>query len=53
VELVSRDRRDLLELITRVRALEGVTTTEAFVYLDLAKQLFDFGAVPAREAVAP
>jgi Lrp/AsnC family transcriptional regulator for asnA, asnC and gidA len=52
VELVSRDRRDLLELITRVRALEGVTTTEAFVYLDLAKQLFDFGAVPAREAVA-
>jgi Lrp/AsnC family transcriptional regulator, regulator for asnA, asnC and gidA len=51
VELVSRDRRDLLELITRVRALDGVTTTEAFVYLDLAKQLFDFGAVPAREAV--
>jgi Lrp/AsnC family transcriptional regulator for asnA, asnC and gidA len=47
VELVSRDRRDLLELITRVRTLEGVTTTETFVYLDLAKQLFDFGALPA------
>jgi len=47
VELVSRDRRDLLELITRVRTLEGVVTTETFVYLDLAKQLFDFGAVPA------
>jgi Lrp/AsnC family transcriptional regulator for asnA, asnC and gidA len=46
VELVSRDRRDLLELITRVRTLEGVATTETFVYLDLAKQLFDFGAVP-------
>ena len=47
VEFVSRDRRDLLELITRVRTLEGVSTTETFVYLDLAKQLFDFGAVPA------
>jgi Lrp/AsnC family transcriptional regulator for asnA, asnC and gidA len=47
VELVSRDRRDLLELISRVRTLEGVVTTETFVYLDLAKQLFDFGAVPA------
>ena len=56
VELVSRDRRDLLELITRVRALEGVLTTETFVYLDLAKQLFDFGALTAakraKEAVA-
>jgi Lrp/AsnC family transcriptional regulator for asnA, asnC and gidA len=47
VELVSRDRRDLLELISRVRTLEGVVTTETFVYLDLAKQLFEFGAVPA------
>jgi len=53
VELVSRDRRDLLELITRVRTLEGVTTTETFVYLDLAKQLFDFGAVPAAAEPAP
>jgi len=47
VELVSRDNRDLLELITRVRSLEGVTSTETFVYLDLAKQLFDFGALAA------
>jgi Lrp/AsnC family transcriptional regulator, regulator for asnA, asnC and gidA len=46
VEFVSSDRRDLLELITRVRTLEGVVTTETFVYLDLAKQLFDFGALP-------
>jgi Lrp/AsnC family transcriptional regulator, regulator for asnA, asnC and gidA len=49
VELVSRDRRDLLELINRVRVLEGVTTTETFVYLDLAKQLFDWGAMPKHE----
>ena len=51
VELVSTDRRDLLELITRVRTLDGVSTTETFVYLDLAKQLFDFGAVPVNGAV--
>ena len=51
VELVSTDRRDLLELITRVRTLDGVSTTETFVYLDLAKQLFDFGAVPANGPV--
>jgi Lrp/AsnC family transcriptional regulator, regulator for asnA, asnC and gidA len=44
VELVSSDRKELLELITRVRAVEGVTSTETFVYLDLAKQLFDWGA---------
>jgi Lrp/AsnC family transcriptional regulator for asnA, asnC and gidA len=53
VELVSRDRRDLLELIGRVRTLEGVVTTETFVYLDLAKQLFDFGAAPAAAAPPP
>ena len=50
VELVSRDRRDLLELINQVRTLDGVSTTETFVYLDLAKQLYDFGAVPAAGA---
>jgi Lrp/AsnC family transcriptional regulator for asnA, asnC and gidA len=56
VEFVSRSRRDLLELITRVRTLEGVVTTETFVYLDLAKQLFDFGALAANghvNGVAP
>jgi Lrp/AsnC family transcriptional regulator for asnA, asnC and gidA len=52
VELVSRDRRDLLELINRVRVLQGVTTTETFVYLDLAKQLFDWGAMPKYDGPA-
>jgi Lrp/AsnC family transcriptional regulator for asnA, asnC and gidA len=51
VELVSHDRRDLLELINRVRMLDGVTTTETFVYLDLIKQLFDWGAMPVQEVV--
>jgi Lrp/AsnC family transcriptional regulator for asnA, asnC and gidA len=52
VELVSRDRRDLLEMINRVRLLEGVMTTETFVYLDLVKQLFDWGAQPVGEVHA-
>jgi Lrp/AsnC family transcriptional regulator for asnA, asnC and gidA len=44
VELVCRDTGDLLQLINRVRELPGVTDTETFVYLDLAKQVFDIGA---------
>ena len=51
VELVARDRRDLLELINRVRMLDGVSTTETFVYLDLVKQLVDWGAQPVAEGV--
>ena len=31
--------------------LEGVATTETFVYLDLVKQLFDWGAAPVGEPV--
>ena len=44
VELVADDRGELLDLIGRVRSLEGVRDTETFVYLDLAKQMFDWGA---------
>lgn len=44
VELAARDRRGLLELSNRVRAVAGVTSTETFVYLDLAVQKYDFGA---------
>jgi Lrp/AsnC family transcriptional regulator for asnA, asnC and gidA len=44
VELVADDRRELLELTGRVRSIEGVRDTETFVYLDLAKQMFDWGA---------
>ena len=41
VELVARDRRHLLELMNRIRALDGVTGSETFLYLDLRK--YDFG----------
>jgi Lrp/AsnC family transcriptional regulator for asnA, asnC and gidA len=41
VELVAHDRRHLLELMNRIRALGGVTSSETFLYLDLRK--YDFG----------
>lgn len=41
VEVVARDRRDLLAMMNRIRALEGVTASETFLYLDLRK--YDFG----------
>jgi Lrp/AsnC family transcriptional regulator for asnA, asnC and gidA len=44
VELVCADRRELLELTNRIRALEGVASTESFLYLALWKQLYDWGA---------
>jgi len=44
VELVCADRRQLLELTGRIRELEGVVSTESFLYLELWKQLYDWGA---------
>jgi Lrp/AsnC family transcriptional regulator for asnA, asnC and gidA len=44
VELVCADRRQLLDLTNRIRALEGVASTESFLYLELWKQLYDWGA---------
>ena len=36
----------LLEIITRIRAVAGVTRTETFMYLKLMKQTYDWGARP-------
>ena len=48
VEVVCADRRALLDLTSRIRALEHVVSTETFLYLELWKQLYDWGArVPA------
>jgi Lrp/AsnC family transcriptional regulator for asnA, asnC and gidA len=44
VELVCADRRELLDLTSRIRALEGVVSTESFLYLAMWKQLYDWGA---------
>jgi Lrp/AsnC family transcriptional regulator for asnA, asnC and gidA len=43
VEVVTADRRELLDLTNRMRALEGVVTTETFFYLEMWKQLYDWG----------
>jgi Lrp/AsnC family transcriptional regulator for asnA, asnC and gidA len=44
VELVCPDRRALLDVTNRIRALPDVITTETFLYLELWKQLYDWGA---------
>jgi Lrp/AsnC family transcriptional regulator for asnA, asnC and gidA len=44
VELVCADRRQLLEVTSRIRGLDGVLSTESFLYLELYKQLYDWGA---------
>jgi Lrp/AsnC family transcriptional regulator for asnA, asnC and gidA len=43
VEVVATDRRELLELTNRMRALDGVVSTEIFFYLEMWKQLYDWG----------
>ncbi len=43
VEVVCEDRRHLLEVTNRMRALDGVASTETFLYLDLRKQAYAWG----------
>ncbi len=54
VELVCSDRRALLDVTNRIRSLDDVVSTESFLYLELWKQLYEWGAhvheAPAREA---
>ena len=52
VELVCADRRQLLDLTNRIRALDGVISTESFLYLELCKQLYDWGTRASNGAVA-
>lgn len=52
VELVCADRRHLLDVTNRMRAVEGVVSTETFLYLELCKQLYDWGARIEEPAVA-
>ena len=44
VELVCADHRQLLDLTNRIRALDGVVSTETFLYLELWKLMYDWGA---------
>ena len=51
VEVVASDRRELLDLTNRMRALEAVVSTETFFYLEMWKQLYDWGAHGDRGSV--
>ena len=52
VELVCENRRHLLDVTNRIRALDGVASTESFLYLELWKQLYDWGARAGDAALA-
>jgi Lrp/AsnC family transcriptional regulator for asnA, asnC and gidA len=43
-EVVVPDDSTLLELTNRIRSVPGVRSTETFIYLDLVKQTFTWGA---------
>jgi Lrp/AsnC family transcriptional regulator, regulator for asnA, asnC and gidA len=43
-EVVVGDDGRLLDLTNRIRAVPGVLSTETFIYLDLVKQTFTWGA---------
>jgi Lrp/AsnC family transcriptional regulator for asnA, asnC and gidA len=43
VEVVAADRQELLEMTNRMRELDGVVSTETFFYLEMWKQLYDWG----------
>jgi Lrp/AsnC family transcriptional regulator for asnA, asnC and gidA len=43
-ELVCASRTQFRELTNRIRTLPGVASTESFVYLELYKQLYNWGA---------
>ena len=43
-EVVVADDGELLELTNRIRSVPGVRSTETFIYLDLVKQTFTWGA---------
>ena len=49
IEVLCVDRRHLLDVTNRIRALDGVHSTETFLYLELWKQLYDWGARSAKE----
>jgi Lrp/AsnC family transcriptional regulator for asnA, asnC and gidA len=53
VEVVCADRRALLDVTSRIRGLPGVVSTESFLYLELCKQLYDWGVGVGQTNGAP
>jgi Lrp/AsnC family transcriptional regulator for asnA, asnC and gidA len=48
VEVVCRDHAHLLDITEQLRAIDGVLSTDTFVYLKLTKQSFEHGRLPGR-----
>ena len=48
VETVCEDDDQLLDIVSRIRATEGVESTETFMYLGLRKQTYAWGTRPPR-----
>ena len=48
LEMVCEDDDQLLDIVSRIRATEGVESTETFMYLDLRKQTYAWGTRPPR-----
>jgi Lrp/AsnC family transcriptional regulator for asnA, asnC and gidA len=53
VEVLCRDRAHLLDVANRIRELEDVVSTETFLYLELWKQLYDWGARSTQDDRGP
>jgi Lrp/AsnC family transcriptional regulator for asnA, asnC and gidA len=49
VELVCVDNAHLHDVIDRIRRVEAVTSAEAFIYYELTKQMYNWGARPAQD----
>ena len=52
VETVCEDDDQLLDIVGRIRATDGVESTETFMYLGLRKQTYAWGTRPPRPAAA-
>jgi Lrp/AsnC family transcriptional regulator, regulator for asnA, asnC and gidA len=53
VEIVCEDEEHLLDTVARIRAVDGVESTETFVYLGLRKQTYAWGTRRTDRPPAP
>jgi Lrp/AsnC family transcriptional regulator for asnA, asnC and gidA len=53
VEIVCTDDGQLLDTVSRIRAVDGVESTETFVYLGLRKQTYAWGTHRSEPSGAP
>jgi Lrp/AsnC family transcriptional regulator, regulator for asnA, asnC and gidA len=53
VEIVCEDDEHLLDTVARIRAVDGVETTETFVYLGLRKQTYAWGTRRTDRPLSP